>query len=486
MRFQFLRLATPPSLHLMGRASRVSDRGGVLGRSRKTPPRSLRESPSPGGEGKERLRLSLACIGALATMLTASVDLRAARADIVINVDQGATQPVPIAIPAFGGADVAARISAVVSADLQRSGLFRPLDPAGFPALGPDLNVKPGFDAWKAISAQGLLTGAVSVDGDGHLSASVRLWDVYAGESLIGTQFTSTPANWRRVAHKIADAVYTKLTGQAGYFDTRVVFVAESGSKARPVRRLEIMDQDGANPSYLTDGSYLAFTPRFSANSQEVTYMALRPTGSTLYLLNIETGRQESLGRFPGMVFAPRFSADGRKVAFSLEKDGNTDIYVMDVASHAAARLTSDAAIDTSPSFSPDGGQMVFNSDRGGSPQLYVMNASGGGVHRISFGSGRYTTPVWSPDGKLIAFTKQQGGEFHIGVMRPDGSDEHLLTTSYLDEGPTWAPNSHVILFSRDGGSGAHLWSIDVSGRQLAAAPYGPRASDPAWSALLP
>ncbi len=410
----------------------------------------------------------------------------AARADIVINVDQGATQPVPIAIPAFTGSAAAAEIARVVGADLQRSGLFRLLDPASFPASGADLNVKPDFDPWKAIAAQGLLTGQVRIDGDGHLHADVRLWDVYAGESLIGAEFTSTPANWRRVAHKIADAVYVKLTGQAGYFDTRVVFVAESGSKAKPMRRLEIMDQDGANPSYLTDGSYLAFTPRFSANSQEVTYMALRPTGATLYLLNIETGRQESLGRFPGMVFAPRFSADGRKIAFSLEKSGNSDIYVMDLASHAAARLTNDAAIDTSPSFSPDGGQMVFNSDRGGSPQLYVMNANGGGVHRISFGSGRYTTPVWSPDGKLIAFTKQEGGQFHIGVMRPDGSDERLLTTSYLDEGPSWAPNSHLILFSRDTGSGAHLWSVDISGRLIAPAPLGARASDPAWSALLP
>ena len=469
-----------PSLPFWG--GRLAQRAGRRhSRSTAVPrPGRYRDSPSPKGEGGWELRVAQAA--AVLMLLFAP----AARADIVINVDQGAAQPLPIAIPAFTGAAQAAQISQVISADLQRSGLFRPLDPAGFPALGPDMNVKPGFDAWKAISAQGLLAGQVSIDGSGRLRADVRLWDVYAGESLIGTEFTSTPANWRRVAHKIADAVYTKLTGQAGYFDTRVVFVAEGGSKTKPSRRLQIMDQDGANPSFLTDASYLAFTPRFSANSQDVTYMALRPNGSTLYLLNIETGRQESLGRFPGMVFAPRFSADGRKVAFSLEKDGNTDIYVMDLASHAAARLTSDSAIDTSPSFSPDGGQMVFNSDRGGSPQLYVMDASGGGVHRISFGSGRYTTPVWSPDGKLIAFTKQEGGQFHIGVMRADGSQERLLTASYLDEGPAWAPNSHVILFSRDTGSGSRLWSIDVSGRLSAPAPINARASDPAWSALLP
>ncbi len=410
-----------------------------------------------------------------------------AMADIVVNVDQGATQPLPIAIPAFGGAPVGARISQVISADLARSDLFRPLDPASFQEQAGDMNVQPTWDKWKAISAQALLTGAVVSDTDGRLTVDFRLWDIYAGEQLLGLQFTSTPENWRRVAHKIADAVYHKLTAEPGYFDTRVIFVAESGSRANPIRRLEIMDQDGANPSYLTDGSYLAYTPRFSADSREITYMALRPSGSSIYLLNIETGRQEALGHFPGMVFAPRFSPDGRRVAFSVERAGNTDIYLMDLANHAVSRLTTDPAIDTSPSFSPDGGQLVFNSDRGGGPQLYVMGADGGGAHRISFGSGRYTTPVWSPDGKLIAFTKQEGGAFHIGVMKPDGSGERMLTTSYLDEGPTWAPNSRIIMFARQTpGAGSHLWTVDISGRGAKPAPYPLAASDPAWSPLLP
>ncbi len=408
------------------------------------------------------------------------------RAEIVINVDQGLSQPLPIAIPAFGGGAVGGQISQVVAGDLGGSGLFRPLDQASFQEQIGDINVQPRFDAWKAIAAQALLTGQVVSDADGRLKVNFRLWDVYAGEQLLGLEFSSTPENWRRVAHKISDAVYEKLTGAPGYFDTRVVFVAESGARGKPVRRLAIMDQDGANPSYLTDGSYLVFTPRFSADSQEITYMALRPTGSNLYLLNIETGRQETLGHFPGMVFAPRFSPDGRKVAFSVERQGNSDIYVMDLGSHAVARVTSDPAIDTSPSFSPDGGQIVFNSDRGGSPQLYVMNLDGSGVHRISFGAGRYTTPVWSPDGKLIAFTKQDGGAFHIGIMRPDGSAERLLTDSYLDEGPTWAPNSRTIMFSRQSrGSGAHLWTVDISGRAAHAAAYPLGASDPAWSPLL-
>ncbi|MEO8812249.1 MAG: Tol-Pal system beta propeller repeat protein TolB [Caulobacteraceae bacterium] len=428
----------------------------------------------------------LTIVAAAGALACAAWDPSPARAEIVVNVDQGASAPLPIAIPVFGGPAVGAQISQVVTDDLGRSGLFRPVDPASYPNQGPDVNVQPRFDAWKAISAQGLLTGQVVSEVDGRLRVDFRLWDIYAGEQLLGAQFVTTPENWRRVAHKISDAVYERLTGQQGYFDTRVVFVAESGTKTKPVRRLEIMDQDGANPSYLTDESSLAFFPMFSANSQEITFMALRPTGSSVYLLNIETGRQEALGHFDGMQFAPRFSPDGRKVVLSVDRGGNTDIYLMDLGTRRFTRLTTDPGIDTSPSFSPDGTRIVFNSDRGASPQLYVMRADGSDVRRISFGSGRYTTPVWSPDGKLIAFTKQEGGSFHIGIMRPDGSEERLLTTSYLDEGPTWAPNSRLIMFSRETrGAGPHLWTVDINGRFTRPAPYPLRASDPAWSPLL-
>jgi TolB protein len=410
----------------------------------------------------------------------------AARAEIEVDVNQGAVQPMPIAIPAFGGGGaVGADIARVISANLDRSGLFKPLDPHSFPEQSPDIATQPKLDQWKQIGAQALLNGQATVDADGRIRVDFRLWDVGAQQQLLGLQFTSTPENWRRVAHKISDAVYQKLTGEKGYFDTRVVFVAESGPKLKRVKRLAIMDQDGANPSYLTDGSYIVMSPRFSSTSQEITYMALRPTGSSIYLLNIETTRQETLGHFPGMVFAPRFSPDGTKVAFSVERAGNSDIFVMNLGSRATTRLTSDPSIDTSPSFSPDGGQIVFNSDRGGQPQLYVMSANGSGVHRISFGSGRYTTPVWSPTGDFVAFTKQTGSTFHIGVMRPDGSDERLLTTSYLDEGPTWAPNGRVLMFERDTGGGPRLWMVDVTGRILRAAPYPNSASDPAWSPLL-
>nr|MEA2798072.1 TolB protein [Phenylobacterium sp.] len=422
---------------------------------------------------------------ALAALPAAGLIAPAARAEIEVNVNRGDVQPLPIAIPAFGGAPAGTDISGVIAANLQRSGLFRPLDPASFVERDLNTAVQPRFPAWKQINAQALVNGQVTVVG-GRLQVDFRLWDVFAEQQLLGLQFTSSPENWRRVAHKISDAVYERLTGEKGYFDTRVVFVAESGGRGKKTKRLAIMDQDGANPSYLTDGSATIMTPRFSSTSQEITYMELRPEGSKIYLLNLDTTRRESIGDFKGMVFAPRFSPDGGKVAFSVERGGNTDIFVMDLKNRSSARLTADPSIDTSPSFSPDGTKIVFNSDRSGSPQLYVMGADGSNPRRITFGQGRYTTPVWSPTGEFIAFTKQNGPEFHIGVMKPDGSDERILTSSYLDEGPAWAPNGRVLLFSRESSGGASkLWSVDVTGRILQPMPYPGAGSDPAWSPLL-
>jgi len=434
------------------------------------------------------MRLPRLIVGLIGLALSLGVLIAApASADVTVDVNQGAAQPLPIAIPGFAGASpYGDDIAKVITANLQRSGLFKPLDPATFTDHPQDVNLQPQFPAWKAINAQALLNGQVTVDPDGRLKVDFRLWDVFSQQQLIGLQFTSTPDNWRRVAHKISDAVYERLTGEKGYFDSRIVFVAESGPHSRRIRRLAIMDQDGANPSYLTEGTTQAFTPRFSPTEQVITYMTLRDDGASLYLFNIDTGRQETLGHFKGMVFAPRFSPDGQKVAFSLEDRGNTDVYVMDLRSRALKRLTTDPAIDTSPAFSPDGSQLVFNSDRGGSPQIYIMNADGSNQHRITFGDGRYTTPVWSPRGDLIAFTKQTGGTFHIGIMRPDGTGEHILTTSYLDEGPTWAPNGRVLMFFRQQSGGqARLWTVDVSGRVEQAEPYEGSASDPAWSPLL-
>ncbi len=409
-------------------------------------------------------------------------------AKVEIDITKGNVEPLPIAINHFGGDKIAQDIAAVVEADLRSSGLFKPIDKGAFIDKNNDPNARPRFEDWRVINAQALVNGRVSREADGRLKAEFRLWDVFAGGEMIGQQFFSDPNNWRRVAHIIADTIYKELTGEAGYFDSRVVFVDESGPKDARIKRLAIMDQDGANMRTLTQGNELVLTPRFSPTRQEVTYMSYEGGQPQVYLLQIETGRREIVGNFPGMTFAPRFSPDGQKIVMSLQQGGNANIYVMDLRSRNTTRLTSSSSIDTSPSFSPDGNKIVFESDRGGRQQLYVMNADGSSPERISFGTGRYSTPVWSPRGDLIAFTKQQGGKFLIGVMRADGKGERILTEGFHNEGPTWAPNGRVMMFFRDSpgaNGGPKLYSIDLTGyheRQIRTPAF---ASDPAWSPLL-
>jgi TolB protein len=412
-----------------------------------------------------------------------------AGAVVTIDVNRGMVEPLPIAITDFLSADtLGAEISSVISADLQRSGLFAPIDKGAFIEKISNPDAAPRFEDWKVINAQALVTGRVSEEPDGRLRAEFRLWDTFAGQQLVGEQFFANKANWRRVAHIIADAIYERLTGETGYFDTRVVFIDESGPKNARQKRLAIMDQDGANLRYLSDGRSIALTPRFSPSRQEITYMSYESGQPQVYLLQIETGQRELVANFPGMTFAPRFSPDGQKVIMSLLRDdGNSNIFTLDLRTRATTRLTNSNAIDTSPSYSPDGSQIVFTSDRGGQAQIYVMNADGSDQRRISFGDGTYSTPVWSPRGDLIAFTKQSGGQFSIGVMRTDGSGERILSTGFQQEGPTWAPNGRVLMFFKEdaGSGGPRLYSIDLTGRNEQPIPTANFASDPAWSPLL-
>ncbi|MBE1204776.1 Tol-Pal system beta propeller repeat protein TolB [Aminobacter carboxidus] len=412
-----------------------------------------------------------------------------AHALVEIDVNKGNVEPLPIAITDFLSGDaMGAEIAGIVAADLQRSGLFAPIDKGAFIEKISNPDVAPRFEDWKVINAQALVTGRVSQEADGRLKAEFRLWDTFAGQQLAGEQFFANKANSRRIAHIIADAIYERLTGEKGYFDTRVVFIDESGAKTARKKRLAIMDQDGANVRYLSDGRSMAMTPRFSPTRQEITYMSYESGQPQVYLLQIETGQRELVGNFPGMTFAPRFSPDGQKVIMSLLRDdGNSNIFSMDLRSRTTTRLTNSSAIDTSPSYSPDGSKVVFTSDRGGQPQIYVMGADGSGQTRVSFGGGSYSTPVWSPRGDLIAFTKQSGGQFQIGVMKTDGSGERILSTGFQQEGPTWAPNGRVVMFFRDqpGGGGPKLYSVDLTGRNEQAIPTTGFASDPAWSPLL-
>ncbi len=407
-----------------------------------------------------------------------------------VTVDEANLQPRPIAIPDFLGDDprLGAEVAGVVAADLESSGLFRPLDRAAFIEQIRDLNVAPRFADWRSIGAEGLVVGRVGRMGDGRLRAEFRLWDTVLGKPLAGQQFSTVEANWRRIGHIIADQVYEKLTLEKGYFDTRIVFIDETGPKDRRHKRLAIMDHDGANVRMLTEGRELVLTPRFSPTSQEITYMVYTSDQPRVVLMRLDTGQRHVVGDFPGMTFAPRFSPDGQRIIMSFQVAESSSIVEMDLRSRHSRQLTRTSAIDTGPCYDPTGRQIVFESDRDGAQQLYVMESDGSNVRRISYGEGRYSTPVWSPRGDYIAFTKQYAGQFLIGVLKPDGSGERVLTEGYHNEGPTWAPNGRVLMFFRDqpgARGGPRIYSIDLTGYNERLISTPSFASDPAWSPLL-
>ena len=424
---------------------------------------------------------------------------------VEVDITRGNLEPLPIAIsPLYvepGSVDVklnnkiikniGEEISRVIEKNFRRSGLFNPLKKDSF-VQNPDIaHAKPRFEDWRLIKAQALVTGKVIVT-ENKLRTEFRLWDVVASKEMVALAFSTTPDNWRRVAHIISDKIYERLTGEQGYFDTRIIYVSETGPKNQRYKKLAIMDQDGANVKYLTLGNELVLTPRFNPTNQLVTYMSYFKNLPRVYLLDIETGIQEVVGDFPGMTFAPRFSPDGKKIIMSFAQDGNSDIYTMNLDSRVVERITDHSSIDTSPSYSPDGKYICFNSDRSGLQQIYVMRSDGSNVKRITFGKGLYGTPVWSPRGDLIAFTRVHKGRFYIGVMRPDGSGERLLTENFYQEAPSWSPNGRVLIFYRETksdsegkGFSAKLWSIDLTGYNERQVETETDGSDPSWSSLL-
>ena len=424
---------------------------------------------------------------------------------IEVDISRGNLNPLPISVsPLFADKvsnsllkndikieNLGLKIADVVENNLRQTGLFNPLSRKAF-LQKPDIaHLKPRFEDWALIKSQALITGKISYKNE-KLKVEFRLWDVLAGREMLALAFTTVPNNWRRVGHIISDKIYERLTGEKGYFDTRIIYVAEEGPKTKRIKKLAIMDQDGFNTKYLTLGNELVLTPRFNPTNQMVTYLSYFKNLPRVYLLDIETGMQEVVGDFPGMTFAPRFSPDGKKIIMSFAKDGNSDIYTMDLENRIVERITNHPSIDTSPSFSPDGKFVTFNSDRSGFQQIYIMKNDGTKVKRISFGKGLYGTPVWSPRGDLIAFTKLHKGKFYIGVMRVDGSGERLLTENYYQEAPSWSPNGRVLIFYRETktdsegkGFSAKLWSIDLTGYNERQVETLTDASDPSWSSLL-
>lgn len=432
----------------------------------------------------------------LAALLTLIIS--PAHAELEIDVRGATRNPMPIAIPEMIGNngnfftkiignDWGDKVREVLVADLDRSGLFKILPTNSYIETLNSIDQQPKFVNWQAIKSQALVQSQIVELPGEKIRVDFRLWDVASEQQLIGKSFTTTKSNWRRIAHVVADAIYERLTGDKGYFNTRIVYVSETGRATRRIKRLAMMDQDGENHKFLTDGRNLVLTPRFSPNMQKIAYLEFVGNSPRVYMLDLDTNRRQVLGNFPGMTFAPVFSPDSSKVLLSYANHGSTNIYEMDIKTRKTHQITYGSAISTSPSYSPDGSKIVFNSDRGGNQQLYVMNADGSDVQRISFGKGRYATPVWSPRGDYIAFTKMANGAFYIGVMYPDGSGERILADGYLVEGPTWSPNGRVLMYFRqDRGSPVRLYSIDLTGYNERRIVTPAEASDPAWSPLLP
>ncbi|QHM91531.1 Tol-Pal system beta propeller repeat protein TolB [Acetobacter pasteurianus] len=426
------------------------------------------------------LGASVAAGGIMAMPVGAFAAASAPEAEI--TVDQARTAPIPIIIPNFGGG-LGEKIAEVLTNDLNNTGLFKVMP-------GSTTSGTPDFATSKSMGAHAQVTGSVS-GGGSSVRVEMRLWDVLSHQQIQGTAYTTSAANWRRIAHIVGDVIYERMLGEKGYFDTRIAFISRSGPRGHQRTRLAVMDQDGANARMLTTGKWLTLTPRFSPVKDQIAFMSYANNRPRVYLFDLTSGRQQILGEFEGISFAPRFSPDGRSVVLSVTRNGGSDLYIVDLASGSRRQITSSGAIDTSPCFSPDGSQIVFNSDRGGSPQIYIMPASGGGARRISYGQGTYGSPVWSPRGDLIAFTRIAGGMFSLGVMAPDGTGERIMTQGFTVESPSFCPNGRVLAYcrqSRAGAGGAGFNStigmVDITGFNDRVLPTPEAASDPAWSPL--
>lgn len=439
-------------------------------------------------------RRQLLAGGVAAGALTSLAWPRPARAQVRLDITRGVVEPMPIAVSPFAGDDPSLRdtglaIADVVTANLERSGLFRVIDRMAYIQNPEALRETPRFAEWRPLNAQALVTGVVSRPGGAdRLTIEFRLWDVFSGLQMRGTRYELAAGNWRRIAHQISDQTYERLTGEPGYFDSKIVYVSQTGPKTRRVKRLAIMDQDGHDHRFLTEGGDLVLTPQIAPDVRRIAYFVLRTPNPRIMLMDLASGRTNELGQFPGMSFTPRFAPDGNQMLLTIAEGGKSDIFAFDPATRRTTQLTRTGAIDTSPSFSPDGRRIAFNSDRGGSPHLYTMNRDGSNVQRISFERGQYGSPAWSPRGDMIAFTRITGGFFHIGVMEPNGANERLITRSAFDESPSWAPNGRHIVFTREDPQRdrTRLFTIDSTGHNLREVATPLDASDPAWSGLLP
>lgn len=432
-----------------------------------------------------------------ATVLSVFV-ISSTRAELHVDIVAGGVDPISIAVQKFEvdkgvSSSDAKMLRDVVENDLKRTGLFRIVNHDAFPEY-VKMNQMPNFTNWMAIKVAALVQASVKLEGKDNYKLEFYLWDVNGKEQIEAQSLVASKKSVRRLAHIMADAIYERLTGEIGYFDTQIVFIAESGDVTARNKRMAIMDQDGYGMRYLSDKKTFVMSPHFSPNMSTVVFLSYRNDDPMVWALNLENGDQTQLGNFGGMNFAPRFSPDGAHVALSLVKNGTTNIYEYDVYAKTLKQLTFDKGIATSPSYSPDGRYLAYNSDSSGSQQIHVLDLKTGNQRRISFGAGRYATPAWSPDGQFIAFTKMADDTFYIGIMNPDGRHEKILAGGWYMEAPSWAPGSRRVVYyeterSEDGEDRiSHIRSVDITGQNLydIELPDGLNGTEPTWSPKMP
>lgn len=443
------------------------------------------------------MRLFSSCLvfaGALLASASASAQITGTVTDetgnqsFVVAIPPLAT-PADVATPAGQTGELGRKVAEIISNDLNATDVFTPKGPAGLRAISMPEVTAPAFGEWEGMGAENLVHGFVRANADGTLMVGCYLYDVSLKSEMVRQGYVVGPREWRRAAHKCADSIYSRLSGENPFFDSRIAYIAETGPKGNRVKRLAIMDSDGANHRFITNGQALALTPRFSPDYKSIVYVSYIERRARVYVYDIESGRQRLVTESPNQTFSPRWSPDGKTILYSMSVGGNTDLYRIPASGGGTpVRLTNTPAIETGGSYSPDGSRIVFESDRSGSQQIYVMNADGSGQQRISFGGGNYATPEWSPRGNLVAFTRVGGGAFRIGVMNPSGNGEKLLTNSWQDEAPTWSPNGRVIQFFRTAqGSGkTAVMQVDVTGAKERKIDTPVDGSDPAWGPILP
>jgi TolB protein len=414
--------------------------------------------------------------------------------------DESAWSDIGIAIPAFatdrerptpaneaGTGALGREVARVITANLRNNGLFKPVGPDSLPQPAFAAVRAPAYSTWSGQGAEMLVQGYVTAREDGRLVVGCYLYDVQLQQQLVREGWVVAPGDWRRAAHKCSDLIFSRLTGESPFFDSRIAYIAETGPKDRRVKRLAVMDSDGANHRFLTLGSATALTPRYSPDYSKILYLSYVDGNPRIYVYDIGTGKQTLVTENKSPTIAPRWSPDGKSILFSMGVAGNTDIYRIPATGGTATKLTDNPGIDVGGSYSPDGTKIVFESDRSGSQQCYVMNADGSNQKRISFFGGRCATPEWSPRGDQIAFTRI-AGDFNVAVMNTSGGGMRVLTRGWQDEAPTWAPNGRIIQFFRTekntGRSG--IWQVDLTGQNERRLPTPVDASDPAWGPIRP